>query len=84
MNFYVASRGVAINFQIDFSAGGGGVMFKMFQYNNLKDFLARFAHSCFILLFLIFSLFSAFIFSSATVILFWCFIVIIILILIEN
>ena len=31
MNFYVASRGgvVAINF--DFPAGGGGVMFKLFQ-----------------------------------------------------
>ena len=29
VNFHVASRGVAINF--DFPAGGGGVMFKMFQ-----------------------------------------------------
>ena len=40
MKFHVASRGgVAINF--DFPAGGGGIMFKLFQLND-KIFLRSF------------------------------------------
>ena len=65
-------------------------MFKLFQLNNLTNFLARFASLARILLSNLLYLvrqadnFSAFIFASAKVILIGVFIVIIMLILIEN
>ena len=64
-------------------------MFKLFQLNDLTNFLARFARSYFIkinLLYLVRQVdnFLAFIFASAKVILIGVFIVIIMLILIEN
>ena len=46
MNFNEASRGVTINF--DFPAGGGGSCFNCSNKIILKNFLARFARSCFI------------------------------------
>ena len=44
MNFHVASRGIAINF--DFPAGGGGGGGHVLIIK--KNFIARFVRSCFI------------------------------------
>ena len=50
MNFHVACRGGGVTINFDFPAGGGGGGWSCLNCSNkiIKNFLARFARTCFI------------------------------------